>query len=70
MVFADQDNAYPRVRWDFLQKVMKRMDIPAEFRKMTDQLYAAPLIHTKINGHIGQAWSPKHGEIGNLPVSL
>ncbi|MCP4466212.1 MAG: hypothetical protein GY813_05625, partial [Halieaceae bacterium] len=31
LVFADQDNAYPRVRWEYLFQVMRTMNIPQSF---------------------------------------
>ena len=33
LVFCDQDNAYPRVRWDFLQQVMAKMQIHKDYHR-------------------------------------
>jgi len=70
LVFCDQDNAYPRVDWDFLQKVMKKMNIHPEFRQVLKCMYTNPETRFKVNGHIDPSPSyPKNGLIQGDPFA-
>ena len=61
LVLCDQKSAYPRVQWDFLQEVMSNMGIHADFRSMVTALYRDPAVRIKVNGHIGDPFTPRHG---------
>ena len=61
LVLCDQKSAYPRVRWDFLQKVMQQMGVHADFRMMVAALYDDPAVRIKVNGHVGAPFTPAHG---------
>ena len=36
ILFCDQDNAYPRVEWDFMSIVMSKMGIHVDFIRMIE----------------------------------
>ena len=70
LLFCDQDNAYPRVDWDFLQQVMKRMNIHPEFRQVLNCMYTNPETRFKVNGHTSTAPSfPCNGLIQGDPFA-
>jgi len=69
MVFCDQDNAYPRVNWDFLQQVMGTMRVHEDFRNMVKCMYTNTEVNVKINGHTGSGFQPKNGLAQGCPLS-
>ena len=54
LVMCDQDNAYPRVDWDYLQAVMTQMGIHDDFRALVRTMYKGITLQFKINGVIDQ----------------
>ena len=61
LVLCDQKSAYPRVRWEFLQRVMRRMGIHDDFCGMVAALYRDPAVRMKVNGHVEEPFTPAHG---------
>ena len=53
LLFCDQDNAYPRVEWDFLERVMSTMGLHSDFIAMVNMMHVGLEGKFKINGHIG-----------------
>ena len=53
LLFCDQDNAYPRVEWDFLEMVMSTMGLHSDFIAMVNMMHVGLEGKFKINGHIG-----------------
>ena len=51
LLFADQDNAYPRVRWDYLFEVMRAMHFPESYISMVRTMYDGCKLHFKANGN-------------------
>ena len=52
LMFADQDNAYPRVRWDYMFDVMRTMRIHPDFVRVVEMMYKGIELKLKINGTI------------------
>jgi hypothetical protein len=68
MLFCDQDNAYPRVQWDFLQQVMETMGVHPDYRKAAACMYTHDLeVKVKVNGHLGRPFSPRNGLVQGCP---
>ena len=68
MVFCDQDNAYPRVQWDFLQQIMETMGVHSDYRKAAACMYTHDLeVKVKVNGHLGRPFSPRNGLVQGCP---
>ena len=70
IVFADQDNAYPRVRWEYLFDVMRTMNFPPSFINIVRTMYTDIQLRFKINGvtdkeHI----TPSNGLAQGCPLS-
>ena len=70
LVFADQDNAYPRVRWDYLFDVMETMRFPPSFVNIIRTMYNDVHLRFKVNGvtdreHI----TPQNGLAQGCPLS-
>ena len=53
LLFCDQDNAYPRVEWDYLEAVMNTMGLHQDFVAMVNMMHVGLEGKFKINGHIG-----------------
>jgi hypothetical protein len=53
LLFCDQDNAYPRVEWDYLEMVMTTMGLHPDFIAMVNMMHVGLEGKFKINGHIG-----------------
>ena len=69
LLFCDQDNAYPRVQWDFMHQVMRSMGIHEDFRRMVEILYENSEYKVKVNSHIGGAFRPTNGVSQGGPLS-
>ena len=70
LLFCDQDNAYPRVRWDYLFEVMRSMGFPESFVSMVRTMYNACELKLKVNGTIdGESISPTNGLAQGCPLS-
>ena len=51
LLFMDQDQAYPRVRWQYLERTMQTMRIPPELIALVKTMYNDSTLHFKVNGH-------------------
>ena len=70
LLFADQDNAYPRVRWDYLFEVMKRMNFPPSFIDMVRAMYKDSRLRFKVNGRVDtKDIAPTNGLAQGCPLS-
>ena len=70
LLFADQDNAYPRVRWDYLSAVMHTMNIHSDFISLVETMYSGTRLNFKINGIINPSpISPTNGLAQGCPLS-
>ena len=58
LVFCDQDNAYPRVEWDFMEMTMRHMHIHEDFIRMVRIMYQDSTLQIKINTHVGEKFHP------------
>ncbi len=47
ILFRYEDNAYPRVEWDFMSMVMSQMSIHVNFIKMVDIMYENTILKLK-----------------------
>jgi hypothetical protein len=70
IVFADQDNAYPRVRWEYLFDDMRTMNFPPSFISIIRTMFTDIQLRFKINGvtdkeHI----TPSNGLAQGCPLS-
>lgn len=54
--FLDNEKAFDRVQWPFLQEAMKAFGFPDEFRGVVATLYAGVTTYTKVNSHVSQPW--------------
>ena len=54
LLFCDQDNAYPRVEWDFMSMTMRQMDVHEDFIAMIEMIYRDATLQVKINSQTGQ----------------
>ena len=68
-VFCDQKSAYPRVQWGFLARVMERMNLHPDFRRMVASLYEHASVHIKVNGQLSDTFDPCHGLHQGCPCS-
>ena len=70
LVFADQDNAYPRVQWDYLFDVMRTMHIHPEFVSIVEMMYRDVELKLKVNGVVdGTPFQPTNGIAQGCPLS-
>ena len=69
LIFCDQDNAYPRVQWDFMQQVMERMGVHHDFRRMVAIMYNFSEYKVKVNSHVGGEFKPTNGLSQGSPLS-
>ena len=69
LVFCDQDNAYPRVEWDFMALTMRTMGVHEDFIRMVDLMYKDSTLQIKINGHVGEAFHPTNSVAQGSPLS-
>ena len=69
MVFCDQKSAYPRVKWEFLLRVMERMGLHEDYRMMVQSLYKNASVHMKVNGAVGEGFEMQHGLHQGCPCS-
>ena len=77
LLFADQDNAYPRVRWDYLLGgadgtggVMHAMNFPPDFIAMVRTMYKDCRLRFKVNGRIDtETVTPTNGLAQGCPLS-
>ena len=70
LVFADQDNAYPRVRWEYLFQVMRTMNIPQSFIDIVCLMYDNNELKFKINGRTdAHTCSPTNSLAQGCPLS-
>ena len=69
LIFCDQDNAYPRVQWDFMQQVMERMGVHHDFRRMVAIMYNSSEYKVKVNSHVGGEFKPTNGLSQGSPLS-
>ena len=53
LLFCDQDSAYPRVEWDYLEMVMQTMGLHSDFIGLVNMMHVGIEGKFKINGHIG-----------------
>ena len=61
ILFCDQNNAYPRVEWDFMSMVVNKMGIHGEFIKMVEIIYKDATLNIKIYSHVGEEFHPENG---------
>ena len=70
LLFADQDGAYPRVRWDYLLEVMRTMNFPESFISFVRTMYVDARLRFKVNGVIDRvAARPSNGLAQGCPLS-
>jgi ribonuclease HI len=70
LVFADQDSAYPRVRWDYMLDVMRTMNIHSDFVSMVETMYSGIRLKFKVNGTVDTtACQPTNGIAQGCPLS-
>ena len=50
LLFCDQDNAYPRVEWDFMFGAMETMGVHDDFISMVRTMYQSARLRFKVNG--------------------
>ncbi len=53
ILFCDQDNAYPRVKCDFMSMAVSKMGIHVDFIRMIDIMYKDATLKIKVNSHVG-----------------
>jgi hypothetical protein len=59
ILFCDQDNAYPRIEWDFMSMVMSKMRVHVDFTKMVKIMYKDATLQIKISFHVEEGFHPK-----------
>ena len=69
LVFCDQDNAYPRVEWDFLRETMVQMELHDDFIQMVDIMYKDATLQLKINSQLGEKFQPTNAVAQGSPLS-
>ena len=70
LVFADQDNAYPRVRWDYMFDVMRTMNLHPDFIGLVRMMYSDVRLKLKINGTVARdSFTPTNGIAQGCPLS-
>jgi exonuclease III len=70
LVFADQDNAYPRVRWDYLFDVMRTMRVHPDFIRVVEMMYSGIELKLKVNGTVSkESFQPTNGIAQGCPLS-
>ena len=70
LVFADQDSAYPRVRWDYMLDVMRTMNIHPDFISMVETMYSGIHLKFKVNGTVDDtSCQPTNGIAQGCPLS-
>ena len=66
----DQDQAYPRVRWDYLRATMRTMNLSDDLINIIDCMYATPTLKLKINGRTDTTpITPSNGLAQGCPLS-
>jgi hypothetical protein len=70
LLFADQDNAYPRVQWDYMFATMRTMNLHLDFITMVKTLYTDTNLRFKVNGVVDpHTTQPKNGIAQGCPLS-
>ena len=69
LVFCDQDSAYPRVEWEFMTLTMRTMGVHEDFIKLVNIMYQDSTLQIKVNGHVGEAFSPTNSVAQGSPLS-
>ena len=65
----DQDNSYPRVKWNFILMVMGKMGIHVDFIRMIDIMYKDATFKMKVNSHVVEGFHPTNGVAQGSPLS-
>ena len=61
MLLLDGEQAYDAVQHDWLQDCLVAYGFPDDFRRMVAMLYTRPELRMKVNGQIGDAFTPTRG---------
>ena len=61
IVLLDNEKAYDRVGFPFLDKVLEAFGFPVEYRGLVRTMYAGASTKLKINGHIGSPFPHNNG---------
>ena len=70
LLFADQDNAYPRVQWDYMFATMHTMNLHPDFITMVKTMYTDTNLRFKVNGVVDpHTAQPKNGIAQGCPLS-
>jgi len=70
LLFADQDNAYPRVEWDYMLEVLETMNIHNDFIDIVKSMYNGVELRFKLNGTKANATvQPTNGIAQGCPLS-
>ena len=70
LLFCDQDNAYPRVEWDFMFAILETMNMPSSFVDLVRTMYRDVHLQFKVNGVTSRDVStPTNGVAQGCPLS-
>ena len=69
LLFCDQDNAYPRVEWDFLRTTLQTMGVHADFVRLVDTMHVGLEMKFKVNGHVGGHVEPSNALLQGDPCA-
>ena len=69
LISLDQEKAFDRIDWDFLQKVLFTMNFGPSFRKWVRLLYSSLYSRILINGALGGPFSISRGVRQGCPLS-
>jgi len=68
-VFIDSEKAFDRVEWEFMWKVMERMEIPPQFVRLIKSIYLGATAQVRVNGHLTSTFPLTRGVRQGCPAS-
>ena len=69
LLSLDQEKAFDRVEWPFLEKVLEQMDFGPSFRRWVSLLYTSVNSAVSVNGHLSDAFPVSRGVRQGCPLS-
>ena len=69
LLSLDQEKAFDRVEWPFLEKVLEKMGFGPSFRRWVSLLYTSVNSAVSVNGHLSDAFPVSRGVRQGCPLS-
>ena len=69
LISLDQEKAFDRVDWHFMQRVLQRMNFGPSFCRWVSLLYSRIYSHVIVNGYVSESFSVGRGVRQGCPLS-